>query len=723
MFTNQLRRLDLSNFKDNMLVPLKWAGQDKRFADGLKENLDIICGHRGDPLDRAITARDLLDSGIAKLPAGSTAFSGSSRELTPPDKIPYLITPPAPTNLQASGAFQNILLNWDLTLYIGHAHIEIWRNTSDNIAAAAMLATTTQSTGTYADNVGSGSSFYYWVRAVNENGLSGPFNGSTGTLGQTAPDVAFLINTLSNAITSSELATSLSTQLSTYQTVIDVNGNITGRGYQTASQVAGTVGTAVAGVTGKIPTWVASGTYAVNDVVRDAGGKLYVCLIAVTAGTSDTLPTTFAAPTTNWKLYGDIARTEDSASKITQLNLLDGNSSSAAAQSIHGLNSILKDSDGNAVVSSTNLSTMKTSVLNANGTARATATQIDYLSSSYTNPTTGVADNVTLQQALNTSASSVNGLNAQYSVKIDNNGHVAGFGLSSTDVDGTPSSAFIVNADKFAIVHSTDTSAQTNNPNAAHVPFAVLQATTLNGVSVPAGVYMKQAFILNGAITNAKIGNAAIDNAKIASLSADKINAGTISTSLLNIDGSSLTSVGGVLQIGSVNVNSLTGTSISATIMSGTTVYANKLTGDVNKLLPFRSTTTVPFSGNAAAGGGVVQVIAVQLPATSHLTVGHKPFGSITGWYDSTANKTYSFKLYMQLGTGAYQLVGETRFKANTNLYAQFAVSGSLATATTAVVNMKLEVTRTGSSGISDSDNSTTLDRVYEVSGFIMGAR
>ena len=723
MFTNQLRRLDLSNFKDNMLVPLKWAGQDKRFADGLKENLDIICGHRGDPLDRAITARDLLDSGIAKLPAGSTAFSGSSRELTPPDKIPYLITPPAPTNLQASGAFQNILLNWDLTLYIGHAHIEIWRNTSDNIAAAAMLATTTQSTGTYADNVGSGSSFYYWVRAVNENGLSGPFNGSTGTLGQTAPDVAFLINTLSNAITSSELATSLSTQLSTYQTVIDVNGNITGRGYQTASQVAGTVGTAVAGVTGKIPTWVASGTYAVNDVVRDAGGKLYVCLIAVTAGTSDTLPTTFAAPTTNWKLYGDIARTEDSASKITQLNLLDGNSSSAAAQSIHGLNSILKDSDGNAVVSSTNLSTMKTSVLNANGTARATATQIDYLSSSYTNPTTGVADNVTLQQALNTSAGSVNGLNAQYSVKIDNNGHVAGFGLSSTDVDGTPSSAFIVNADKFAIVHSTDTSAQTNNPNAAHVPFAVLQATTLNGVSVPAGVYMKQAFILNGAITNAKIGNAAIDNAKIASLSADKINAGTISTSLLNIDGSSLTSVGGVLQIGSVNVNSLTGTSISATIMSGTTVYANKLTGDVNKLLPFRSTTTVPFSGNAAAGGGVVQVIAVQLPATSHLTVGHKPFGSITGWYDSTANKTYSFKLYMQLGTGAYQLVGETRFKANTNLYAQFAVSGSLATATTAVVNMKLEVTRTGSSGISDSDNSTTLDRVYEVSGFIMGAR
>ena len=526
MFTNQLRRLDLSNFKDNMLVPLKWAGQDKRFADGLKENLDIICGHRGDPLDRAITARDLLDSGIAKLPAGSTAFSGSSRELTPPDKIPYLITPPAPTNLQASGAFQNILLNWDLTLYIGHAHIEIWRNTSDNIAAAAMLATTTQSTGTYADNVGSGSSFYYWVRAVNENGLSGPFNGSTGTLGQTAPDVAFLINTLSNAITSSELASSLSTQLSTYQT---------------ANQVSGTVGTAVAGVRGKIPTWVASGTYAVNDVVRDAGGKLYVCLIAVTAGTSDTLPTTFAAPTTNWKLYGDIARTEDSASKITQLNLLDGNSSSAAAQSIHGLNSILKDSDGNAVVSSTNLSTMKTNVLNSDGTARATATQIDYLSSSYTNPTTGVADNVTLQAALNTSASSVNGLNAQYSVKIDNKGHVTGFGLSSTTSATGPTSAFIIRADRFAVIDPASTAdgiaadgTGTVTPTAANVPFFIDSGVT----------YIKAAAIKDASITSAKIGSVNANTIATGTLSANFISGGTIDASAVNIVGT-----GGTLNI------------------------------------------------------------------------------------------------------------------------------------------------------------------------------
>jgi hypothetical protein len=729
-----------------MLVPLKWAGQDKRFADGLKENLDIICGHRGDPLDRAITARDLLESGMAKLPAGSTVFGGSSRELIPPTTIPDLTIPPKPTNLQADGAFQNILLSWDLPLYIGHAHVEIWRNTSNSTTGWALLATTTQAFGSYADNVGSGATFYYWVRAVNKNDRAGPYNSSAGTQGQTAPDIAFLINTLSNSITSSELAASLNTQLSTYQTLTDVNGNITARGYQTlsqvnnaadlqiqsagtnygyqvANQVAATVGTAVAGVRGKIPAWTANGAYAVNEVVRDSAGKLYVCLVAVTASTADTLPTTFAAPTTNWALYGDIARIEDSASAITQINLLASTSTSAAAQAIHGINSVLFDTNGDAVVSATNLSTMKTSLLNENGVARATASQIDYLSSSYTNPDTGVANNVTLQQAMNTSASSVNGLNAQYSVKIDNNGHVSGFGLSSTLSNGTPSSAFIVRSDKFAVVNPTDTSAMTNSPSPAHVPFIVTAATNIDGVAVPAGAYMKSAFIHDGSITNARIRDAAIDNAKIANLSAEKITSGLINTSRLNIDSASLTSVNGVLQIGNVNVNKLTGTSISATIMSGTTVYANRLTGDVNKLLPFRSTTSVSFKGNAASGGGTVQIIAVQLPATTHLTVGHKPFGSITGWYDSAASKTYSFKLYMQLGSGAYQLVGETRFKATTNLYSQFAVSGSLATATTSTVNMKLEVTRTGSSGIYDIDTSGTIDRVHEVSGFILGAR
>lgn len=66
----------------------------------------------------------------------------------------------------------------------------------------------------------------------------------------------------------------------------------------------------------------------------------------------------------------------------------------------------------------------------------------------------------TLQSAVNghttsiqTQASSIDGLRGQYTVKIDNNGYVAGFGLASYPVNGSPYSEFIIRADAFAVVH------------------------------------------------------------------------------------------------------------------------------------------------------------------------------------------------------------------------------------------------------------------------------
>ena len=174
----------------------------------------------------------------------------------------------------------------------------------------------------------------------------------------------------------------------------------------------------------------------------------------------------------------------------------------------------------------------------------------------------------------------------------------------------------------------------------------------------------------------------------------------------------------------SISGGAITTGSITATVMQATTIYANRLEGDVNVIVPFRKTQSTFFRGNTATGGGTKILHTVTLPATTHLSTGHKPFASVTGSYDSTNGKTYTFKLFMRLGSGSYQEVGQTRFKANTNLYAQFAVSGGLTdTITTSTVGLKLEVTRTGSSGVTDNDNSTTQDEVYEVSGFILGAR
>lgn len=53
--------------------------------------------------------------------------------------------------------------------------------------------------------------------------------------------------------------------------------------------------------------------------------------------------------------------------------------------------------------------------------------------------------------AVQAHARSINGLEAQYTVKVDVNGRVAGYGLATTPKNGTPESKFIVTADRFGV--------------------------------------------------------------------------------------------------------------------------------------------------------------------------------------------------------------------------------------------------------------------------------
>lgn len=139
-----------------------------------------------------------------------------------------------------------------------------------------------------------------------------------------------------------------------------------------------------------------------------------------------------------------------------------------------------------------------------------------------------------IQTEADTRAEETGDLFAQYTVKIDLNGYVSGYGLASSVVDGVPTSSFIVRADSFAVGTPGGTSP------APSTPFIVRTTpTTINGESVPAGVYMREAFIADGTIDRAKIGNAAIDTAKIANAAItdakiSSLDAGTITTGELS---------------------------------------------------------------------------------------------------------------------------------------------------------------------------------------------
>lgn len=80
---------------------------------------------------------------------------------------------------------------------------------------------------------------------------------------------------------------------------------------------------------------------------------------------------------------------------------------------------------------------------------------------------------------------------------------------------------------KFAIRAGLFYVASDVNPSAP-LFYVVTEEITVGGVVVPPGVYMTDAFIMNGTITNLKVANGAIDNLKVANVSAAKLIAGSI---------------------------------------------------------------------------------------------------------------------------------------------------------------------------------------------------
>lgn len=248
-----------------------------------------------------------------------------------------------------------------------------------------------------------------------------------------------------------------------------------------------------------------------------------------------------------------------------------------------------------------------------------TATDSAISSATSTLVSTSTLNNYTTTAALQanyfTKASGQN-LEGKYTVKVDLNGYVSGFGLASTANDATATSTFSVRADSFYI-------ASPSGPGITpSMPFIVrTSATTINGVAVPAGVYMTDAFIQNGTITNAKIADLAVDNAKIAFLSADKIRAGSISVGQYiqsanyvsgsagwKIDGSGsaefgAASIRGQLSASQINSNGLSIRAADGTVIlsAGSSVGASSFTGNVTGSIDGTAASTVVSTANNAA--------------------------------------------------------------------------------------------------------------------------
>lgn len=164
----------------------------------------------------------------------------------------------------------------------------------------------------------------------------------------------------------------------------------------------------------------------------------------------------------------------------------------------------------NAITSSvtSQFSTVNGSISTLNSTTSTLTTNVSTLSNSvFTLTAQYDATQTSVQQEAQARSDADGTLFARYSIKTDVNGYVSGYGLMSTANNSTPTSEFIVRADKFAIASPTGPGITPT------VPFSVLTTTDAHG-NAP-GVYMDMAIMKAASITGAYIQDLAVDTIKI----------------------------------------------------------------------------------------------------------------------------------------------------------------------------------------------------------------
>lgn len=105
----------------------------------------------------------------------------------------------------------------------------------------------------------------------------------------------------------------------------------------------------------------------------------------------------------------------------------------------------------------------------------------------------------TIEEQMTAIADRAQGLEAQYTLKLQAGNKVAGFGLAATDntTDGA-TSAFIVSADKFAIVAASDSIPNPLSPPTQRVPFGV--DTVNNNIYMTGAVKIDGALLVDGTV-------------------------------------------------------------------------------------------------------------------------------------------------------------------------------------------------------------------------------
>lgn len=432
--------------------------------------------------------------------------------------------PPAVSHLNTTSLLFGIGLKWGFPAGAEDTQrTEIWYGPTNNLEAATKLADLAYPQNDHSmQSLKAGATLFFWARLIDRTGNVGPFYPVVGgVMGQASSDAAPILDLLVGRITETELGKHL----------LDEIGLITGSGPDSVNgrieQAKQELEELIDQITDALEYDNAK-AYVAGEIVR-LGNRLFQAAQATTG---------HAPPdATYWFDIGTLAQTTEALAQQVQQNSAkitehDGKIT-AQAQQISAINTTITDPVTGVVATANGLSSLKGAVTNLDGKLTATAEKMDGVYAQVNPPMAGATDgyagseqayvgvysiqsavvegdmatgqridavqvqmgenSAQVQQLSQAQASTDGKLSTLWSVKMETTAggqqYAASFGLGlQVDPSGV-SSQFVVRADTFMLL---------NLANGKPVsPFAVSGGQT----------FIRDAFIQDGTITNAKIGD------------------------------------------------------------------------------------------------------------------------------------------------------------------------------------------------------------------------
>lgn len=473
---------------------------EQRAFDAIRETLEVLTGTRGGA--RAVLVGDLLASGshaLARTGTGLVATAGGG------GSADYAAAPPAVEGLTVTAGFSSVLLTWDTVRFAQLQHVEVLRQkivpsvpatapytshcitpaeaaelvaappgaladaltdlddasaayavakaaldaltpgapgyaaaeTAEAAAGASVVSAratldavralldfggavvgTTQSFA-YSDAVDPGQRYLYWVRAVSSAGRSGPL--SDPVLAETLHAAGNVLDELTAEANKSAL------------TALILNGTDLSAGYGAGS----TLGSVLGALKSAAQAAQATATNALATASTGLDGEflasLQGALNSVTGRTLDAVMTSYddfvvalRAQERVSAVQVVVAELESTAAQLTLLTAGQGDAIATLSQSLG-----VEISEREALSSLVNQTTAKL--------AGVSSTVSEYVQTA-----------VTGGGAVDGEARALYGVRVEQTVGGDK--YVSGFGLQQDLIDGAPSSQFLVQADRFAVL-------------------------------------------------------------------------------------------------------------------------------------------------------------------------------------------------------------------------------------------------------------------------------